>query len=248
MSILEWVTLITAIWGAVTGTIALIMKFREDMEDKPNLLIQPQFEFTGFKLPLDINHLKVTETNIGHRPTTLDATYVIFRPRNFLLRLVWKIQKKGKVWITTPYKFEQTISEGRHIDFYISPEKIWKPEGLDLIDLERIVVKDKAGREWKSKNEFGQKELKLNSLVEIVESAFIQSFDPKKEFEIYLFRTQKRYDLRYRYLIGNTHKYRYARFTSLDEAKNTYRDDCSRGEKFIAGEIENPEIIEVYVK
>lgn len=241
MSILEWVTLITAIWGAVTGTIALILKIREDIGDNPNLLIQPEFEYSGFELPLDVMYLKVTVTNAGHRPTTLDSAYVLFRPRKIWTRLAWKINGKGKVWLNTSNRFEQPLAEGRHVDFRFLPKDIWKPDGLDMVDIVQIIVKDKAGREWKSKKEFGQKRLKTNAAARTIETKDLKTENHAKEFGIRLCYINKVYDLRYRYLTGNSWKYHFDNFNNLSDAQKAYKFFLSKGEKFIAGELENLE-------
>ena len=176
MSGKDWVTLVTAIWGAITGTVAIILRIRDASRDNPRLLVQPQFEYSGFDLPHKIA-LQVAVTNIGRRPTTLDAVFALYRPCKFWQIPVWWFRRRGRVWLASSHSksLPETIGEGGHTTFYFKEDRIWPAPEFDPMNLRRIVVRDKAGRKWKSTTRFGQKRLRGERFAEKLEAEDLAS-------------------------------------------------------------------------
>lgn len=240
MDLLDWVTLGTAIWGSVTGTIALILRIRDASKDRPFILIRPRFEYSGsFDLNPDVA-LIVELTNAGRRPTTLDSIRAVYRPSHVWQVPFWWIHRKGIVWLSKPgdRKYNQALEEGKHCEFRFGKKSIWPEATYDPLNLVRILVFDKTGRVWSSPRQFGQHQLR-----EFREAVEISSDDlqgDQRKFEIRLHLLGKRYEIKERYLLGNQYRYQFRTFSNLSLAEDAYAHALERGRQFIEGKIEKP--------
>ena len=243
MNVKDWVTLVTAIWGAITGTVAIILRIRDASRDKPILLVQPQFEYSGgFDLPHKIA-LQVDVTNIGRRPTTLDAVFALYRPSKVWQIPIWWFRRRGKIWLASSRSSQQlpeAIGEGKHTTFYFNENRIWPTPEFDPMNLGRIIVQDKAGRKWKSTIRFGQRRLRSERFAKNLATEDLESKSLQREFSIRLHHINKSYRLRLRYLLDNSYKHHYEDSRFLSKAQETYNELLAKGKQFIAGEINNP--------
>lgn len=95
------VTLVLAIWGALTGTLALFLRWREASRDQAVLRVVPEVATATATVPPRLR-LSVTLTNTGRRTVKLDR-YILERPwlRLFGIdippwREVWGLASEGK--------------------------------------------------------------------------------------------------------------------------------------------------------
>ncbi len=141
-------TLIIAIWGAITGTIALLLKYLDTLKDKPSLNIQPEFIFS-FPLPNIVN-FNVKIVNDGKMPTVLNYIYTTRKRKTFKEYF----SKKEKIYLF--FNLEKEIGSGELKKYYVDRESLNKK--VDLKDVEKVVVTDLKGRRWKSKSKYQQDE------------------------------------------------------------------------------------------
>jgi hypothetical protein len=240
MSFLDWVTLVTAVWGSIAGTIALILRVRDTVKDRPQIRIKSHFEYSGgFDLHPRVS-LIVGVVNIGHRPTTLDSVHATYRPHQMWKIPMWWIHGKSKKQLSSPHqrKYNQVLEEGRSCKFRFSQEIIWSDPQYDPINIVRVIVRDKAGREWKSPKQFGQQRLKEIRKAENIRSDDLQN--DNRKFEIRLHDIGGELEVRARFLLNNQYHYNCETFDTLQHARRIYNSLLIKGQQYVECEIDDP--------
>lgn len=239
----EIVTLITAIWGAITGTIALLLRARDSSKDRPILIVKPEFEFTNdFDYPPSSVALNLTVTNIGHRPTTLDQVIAIYRAPHISKILSWLRDRQRTMYLShyRDRQSSQTVEPGKHVELRFGNSRLTPSDQHDPIQLNRIIVIDKAGRIWKSPRKFGQRILQIQRSAKLIQTTDLETEAPKKSYSIRIYHIDKAYSLRVRWLINNKYSYHWATFRRLNEAEAEYSKNLAWGNDFINGKLETP--------
>jgi hypothetical protein len=135
-------------------------------------------------------------------------------------------------------KYHRVLEEGRHCKFHFGQETIGPRSQFDPVNLRRIIVRDKAGREWSSSAQFGQDRIR-----EYREAENLQKDDLAKDdrrFEIRLHRISGELQLRARYLLEKQYRYYRESYENLENAEESYFDLLEKGKEFIEGKIDMP--------
>jgi hypothetical protein len=232
MNIVDWVTLITAIWGSITGTIAIILRIRDSAKDQPDILVLPRFEYSdGFELRPKVS-LVVELTNKGRRTTTLDSIHAVYWPHQWWKVPIWKMRRLGRRWLSNPQdrKYHRVLDEGRHCEFRFGQNSIWPNPQFDPVNLRRIIARDKVGREWSSSSKFGQHQIREYRQAESILTNDLENNDRK--FEIRLHKIAGELLIKARFLLDKRFHYYRESYNNLKAAKEDYYELLGKGEAF----------------
>jgi hypothetical protein len=150
----DLITILIAVWGAITGSTAILLQIRHFLRDRANLKLRALLEI-GYDMPPRPN-IQILITNHGRRPATPSRVLVQVPPRRWgRSRFGWSI--KDNLIILSDELTPEEVLEGRDVKYLISGSRI--PKGVDLAVARSIVVEDKVGRKWRSGRIFGQQEL-----------------------------------------------------------------------------------------
>jgi len=220
MELYEKITLAIAIWGAVTGSIALFVRLRSFIRDRAKLKIKPFFEksYSTNSLPPTIR-LGVKIANEGRRPASLD-------------RVVGKFGRNNHKVLQ--FNLSQEVKEGKATNIFIKKGRL--PNDKNFHDLERVIVLDQTGKEWKSKKKFGQQKIKNLFNAEVIEKELIKNDDKRVDLKIY--KVGKDYLLSTLVVFQPTNKWRRENFDNLKSAEDRFKRYSKIAHKFVNGEID----------
>jgi hypothetical protein len=225
-----------AIWGALTGTIALFLRVREFLKDRPKLIVRPQFEYTflGNSYPPPFR-LEARIINRGRRPVTIEAVIGQVRPKEWWSVPIWWIKRKGRIGLK--YDVSMEITEGRAASIYVGGDRL--PDDFRLADLRRVIVRDQTGRNWKSRKRFGQKQLQDYLLAQEIKTERIGQEKDQRFVEAKLYRVGKSYSLRWSVKDKTSTSYRRKEYRNLNEAELGCKGIIENGQKYVSGQLES---------
>jgi len=193
------VTLLIAVWGAVTGSLSIILAVLRYSKDRVKLFVSPRFSFSfsGVKLPPTAS-LEVQVVNSGRRPTTLTALLGERRHRGLPLRWrEWRVPKPFYL----KWDLAKELGEGKLLTIRLGSKDL--PPDCGFRDLNRIIVKDHRGRFWRSKTSFGQVRLRQYEDAIEAENQTITGSVSGRVAEIRLYQVGSKYWLRWSWKEGN---------------------------------------------
>lgn len=216
----QFITLLIAIWGALTGSIALFLRIQNFLRDKARLKITPKFQFSylGNEYPPDIT-LKVKVANYGRRPVSID-------------KIIGEFTDGDKHWLK--YNLSLGIAEGKAVISIIGSKRL--PDGKSFGELKRLIVVDQTGKEWKSNKDFGQDRIKDILAAEKINAERISN--EKEYVDIKLFEAGSRYFISTKITRGSHSKYKRKEVYSHSEAEKVYEEHIDRAQKLINGQSE----------
>lgn len=209
-----WGTLAIAAWGAITGTVSLLVAWRRHRQDRASLTVRPQWSHTWTERYPPRETLSVRVTNTGRRPAVVDRMGIVIRPRTFS-ELVRRIRRpRGRIlWMLRPYVRggPQPIGEGEFSELNVDPAGVF---GLEqLYDIEQVVVADTAGRNWRSTRFFGQRSHELFGAGVVEDYQELGKKTGKRYVALERIRLQDRVLIRIAIKEDSTTSYRYSHQT-----------------------------------
>ena len=233
----EVITLIIAVWGTITGTLSLILRYLDSKKDKPILVPKPRLEFSDLYMPPPIVSMKLEVVNTGHRPTTIDSIWAIYKPNKIIDRLIWAIYGHGKLRlaIEDENKKNEIIHEGQSKIFKFGSDIIFPNDDFDPINISRIIVRDNAGNEWSSKGVSHQDLLSDFRNPKLIKNDEISSED--RSFNIYHYTIGKHHLITVNREYYTSSRYHYKWFQYSEKADIYYKNITKEGKEFIDGRI-----------
>lgn len=231
-SIKESITLIIAFWGAITGTIALWLRYKEQKADRPNLVITPSFKYGDGSPPAMSLVLKFA--NKGRRPVTIDS--VIFQTRPPILKYFLKWYRHGKRHITvTKNPHPKELTEGKSGNVTITKESL--PSNLNFTDFINVFLKDQTGKLWSISKWFSKSKLKTLSSSEALICEKYGDEKGNRFVELNLYRIGIKYQLKCFLKDKEGYKERTTIFTSRKNALGEYKNLSNKATKYVQGDI-----------
>jgi len=182
----NWGTLIIALWGAITGSIAIYLNIRRFRKDRPIFDVRPKFDYRwSGTYPPEIR-LIVKVVNVGQRPGTIQRIKIRYVPVGVFQKL------KHMIGLSKDHFFHRgeknhTLNEGETKDYIFSGKYL--NNGKELCDIERVLLQDHKKNVWKSKTSFGQQ--KVRNILYAEELKSDGSEAEEKEYKLELFETPK---------------------------------------------------------
>jgi hypothetical protein len=128
-----------AIWGALTGTVSVLLQIRAFWRDRPRIMIRARLGSEG-------RRFEVIAVNIGRRPVYSES-----------LMVEYQLRPKGPRFIEE-FRQESTqleLDEGEGANFYLGDFGDWAGDNYELVY--RVGLLDKTGRTWWSMRRIGEK-------------------------------------------------------------------------------------------
>ena len=232
------VTLGIAIWGAITGTIALGLRILAHRKDRSRFLVRPEFEYITWDVPPD-PRLHVHVVNTGRRPATVHQVYAALQAPNPLSQLLWWFRRTGMIPLGRRDSSRE-VSEGSEAVF------TYKETGythVGLQDIRRIVVRDKVGRTWKSARQFGQDGLRDILEAELVDQQS-RGEEGQRHAHFRLYKIGKGWHLLGSIKAGNTTTLPRRLYDKRGDAEAAMSTFLERAELFLAGDLQHDQVHE----
>jgi len=234
----EAITIAIALWGAITGTVALILQYRIFRKDRAKLVVEPSFTFY-FKnndYPPSVN-LKTNVFNVGRRPITISQVFVRINPDEWWKKPVWWLRGKGYVRVNTSSLGIEGIelTEGKGHEIAGIRERLLKEDvSLHLIKGVRII--DQTGRKWVSKNKMNYKQLKLYNSAEKVKEERVGK-ERSLSLEARMYKVGKQYQISCSAGNSASTHHRVFRNLAIDEAESKFQELLERGQMYVEKKI-----------
>ena len=188
METVNLITLIIAIWGAITGTIALFLKIRIFFKERPKLKVLPQIEysFSGVELPPSIN-FKIKVTNIGRRPVYIGKIFAIYKSDSWI-KNIFRINENNRFYYLTSGGSKE-LTEGKAELFNSNIDNT--SEKYHILNIYKVMVIDETGKKWYSSKCFDQEILKSYLNANLLKEDLKSKGDKKFEVKLWDIGTQK---------------------------------------------------------
>ena len=227
-------TLAIAIWGAVTGSIALILESKKFKKDRAILVVKPRFETSYHdRFPPQVSFV-VSVANTGLRSAHLHELRIRIRAPNIWRDVKWGILRRG--WVPVhEYQFSRSqLGPGQSQDFRTAI-----PKGVVLNDIKRVVVIDQTGKKWKSRSRFEQRKIKdlLNAIT--LREETVKSADGKRAVYLQHVKVGKKEGILIRVSDGNSAKWRFPRLESSETTLSHYMNARSLADQFVSRVIDD---------
>jgi hypothetical protein len=212
----RWATLVIALWGALTGTAALVIEFRQIRRDRPHIVVNPSYERSySDSFPPKIT-LIVTVANTGRRPVFLDEIWIRAAAPSLVKEVVWRARGRGWIPLRHSHLGRTQLSEGQSEEF-----RLELPVNLGPHQVRQIRVHDQSGREWLSPQRFDQRKIGELLKSETIAEETVRGSDDIRSVYVQRVRTGKRQGVLIRVTEGNTTRWQFPRFTSPEQAEDT---------------------------
>jgi hypothetical protein len=146
---MSW-TAILATWGAITGTIGILLQLRNFWRDRPYIVVSAMLN----NLINDSRRrFEVRIVNCGRRPVFTDSVIFEFR------KIVWQPTRTVRRWREEhrDSAAQRELKENEPASFY--PSEVLLEFGDDFAAVHRVGVKDTTGRTWWSRRSIGERAL-----------------------------------------------------------------------------------------
>jgi hypothetical protein len=163
-SVSALITLIIAVWGAITGTVALFLEAKKLRRDRAIVVPHPEFHITYNDTSPPSVDLFVGVVNDGHRPAFLSEIWARLAAPSPWWEVAWRIRKLG--WLRLrDYRIE--IEPGQREDVHLPLPRNVRPYDVRLIE-----VVDQSGKRWRARMRQRAKARKLLEATVIHEEEF----------------------------------------------------------------------------
>ena len=142
----ENITLGIAMWGAITGTLALWLRWIQHQRETAKLKCSASFLWE-MRSDIPNPNFRIIIRSMGKRPITIDYIQYFIRPSSFKHRIAlrWKWSQGKLSYPDRSFNHNQnTLTDGRKLEC-----KIEIPNGLNLSSIAKVHVFDEAGKCWK---------------------------------------------------------------------------------------------------
>ncbi|SMO82469.1 hypothetical protein [Fodinibius sediminis] len=233
----ETITLIIAIWGAITGSIALFIKFSRFIKDKPDLLITPKYEyqFPEVELPPSVK-FRIKIANKGRRPISIAKIFGIYRSNKWWENFFGINEDQRKYYLGKGSSKE--LTEGKSQEVLIKTDRL--PKNYNIGKIYKVLVYDETGKKWYSSSKFGQKE--FNSFYNAEELKKNELEENDHRFQIKLWDIGSKYLLINKFSISGRVRYSKYFFKNENKASKKYEAMNHQGDQFISGSLSLDEI------
>jgi hypothetical protein len=158
------ITLAVAVWGAITGTVALFLEARKLRRDRAIVVPHPEFHITYNDTSPPSVDLFVGVVNDGHRPAFLSEIWARLAAPSPWWEAAWRFRKLG--WLRLrDYRIE--IEPGQREDVHLPLPRNVRPYDVRLIE-----VIDQSGKRWRARTRQRAKARKVLEATVIHEEEF----------------------------------------------------------------------------
>lgn len=165
---MAWTSII-AFWGAITGTISILLQLRSFLRDRPSIVVS-----TRLGVGVD-RKFEVLAVNHGRRPIYTDALLVEFRADLESGERSWREECREPLT-------QRELKEGEGATFYV--DELLLEFGDEYQFIHRVGVRDKTGKVWWSKSRTGERALLASPGVRLL----LRHYETEGRGELYLFK------------------------------------------------------------
>lgn len=181
------VTLAIALWGAVTGTIGILLQIRAHLKDRVRLRVSMSWHLRS---STENGGPRATAVNIGRRPVHPESVLVRLRPPSEDLE--GGVAPEDCLQEFSIDESNTALHEGEAL-------QVWLEDHLPLRDIphlvERVGVRDTTGKVWWSKRRAGVRALRDARVSILLTSVTVENPEPEGSVELMLFQDRNGYTL-----------------------------------------------------
>ncbi len=230
----EILTLLLAVWGSLTGTAALALRFVSYRKDQVKLDVQAAIEYRTYEIPPPSPSAKVSAkvANVGYRAASISAVLV----KRSVDGEVVQLRKD-------PREYPVPLASGSFENLSVSSSQL--PRGMKFSDISSLIVEDHTGRRWESVGVAGLEKFRSLSESQEYKKEYVNKTENYRSVSIDGYRSGNECRVLLRINTGsrpNTHRYVDCRdLTEADELTATLKqkavDYVDSGDKSLEGEL-----------